>query len=518
MPTSQLGRIEHVVVLMLENRSFDNLLGWLYDPTNDPPFNGTSPANFEGVYGKNLSNPSPDGQSIVVGKGHDPTAPFPDPGEVFQDVYAQIYGQKTTVSASAVAAEPPRACNMQGFVYNYALKNPANSGNAATIMNGFTPAIAPVISSLAHYYGLCDHWFASIPSQTLCNRSFVQAGTSSGYVNNDGGDGLLFTNATPTIFNLLSDSGKTWKVYCGGWTITSLVLLTQMQVWDFALRPGHFEHVSDFFADTQKPGGLPVYSFIEPNYFDSVVHGPENDMHPESHAFQLFGRSNVEQGEKLVYEVYSAIRNSPDWDKILLLILFDEHGGCYDHICPPTSKNCPFAISPDGVVIPPDQPGGTGFAFDRLGVRVPAIVVSAYTPQETILNRMFDHTSALSTVVNCFGLPTGKLGKRQATAPDVREGLTLTEPRQDRPAIPLPGAASIGVAKRAAALGTAIAHAKSKPLSDLQKRILVGSAKRLGLTQTQQQEAANTQTSLDADAELLKLEAQLVVRRAVKHF
>jgi hypothetical protein len=131
---------------------------------------------------------------------------------------------------------------------------------------------------------------------------------------------------------------------------------------------------------------------------------------------------------------------------------------------------------------------------------------------------MFDHTSALSTVVNCFGLPTGKLGKRQATAPDVREGLTLTEPRQDRPAIPLPGAASIGVAKRAAALGTAIAHAKSKPLSDLQKRILVGSAKRLGLTQTQQQEAANTQTSLDADAELLKLEAQLVVRRAVKHF
>ncbi|MGB7847502.1 MAG: alkaline phosphatase family protein [Candidatus Acidiferrum sp.] len=518
MPTSQLGRIEHVVVLMLENRSFDNVLGWLYDPANSAPFNPTPPANFAGVYGKSLSNPTPDGQSIDVAKGNDPASPFPDPGEVFQDVYAQIYGQKTTLYANAVVGEPPRACNMQGFVYNYALKNQANLGNAATIMNCFTPAVVPVISSLAYYYGLCDHWFASIPSQTLCNRSFVQAGTSSGYVNNDGGDGLLFINDTPTIFNLLSDAHKSWKVYCGGWSITSLVLLTQMQVWDFALRPGYFEHVSDFVEDAQQPGGLPAYSFIEPNYFDSIVYGPENDMHPESHAFQLFGRSNVEQGEKLIYDVYTAVRNSPDWDKILLLIVFDEHGGCYDHVCPPTSKDCPFAISPDGVVIPPDRPGGTGFTFDRLGVRVPAIVISAYTPQGTILNRIFDHTSALSTVVNCFELPAGKLGKRQAAAPDVSEGLTLTDPRQDQPAIPLPGAESIRVTMRAAAVGTAIVHAQSKPLSELQKRILVGSAKRLGLSQTQQQEIANAQTSLAADAELLKFEAQLAVKRAVRHF
>src|SRR5262249_42897204 len=154
---------------------------------------------------------------------------------------------------------------------------------------------------------------------------------------------------------------------------TSIALLTQRQLWDLAVQPGYFEHLTDFLLDAQKPGGLPAFSFIEPNYMDSVVLGPENDMHPESQAFQLFGCSTVEQGEKLVYQAYSAIRKSPDWGKILPLILFDEHGGCYDHVCPPTTKDCPFAISADNVVIPPDQPGGTGFNFDRLGVRIPAI-------------------------------------------------------------------------------------------------------------------------------------------------
>jgi len=121
----------------------------------------------------------------------------------------------------------------------------------------------------------------------------VAAGTSSGYVNNGGADGLRFTNNTATIFNLLSDSRKNWKVYCGGLTITSLVLLTQMQVWDFAVRPGYCAHVADFLADAATAGGLPAYSFIEANYMDSLVHGPENDMHPESHPLQLFGMSNV---------------------------------------------------------------------------------------------------------------------------------------------------------------------------------------------------------------------------------
>jgi phospholipase C len=512
MPTSQLGRIEHIVVLMLENRSFDNLLGWMYDPGNQPPFKGIPPANFEGVSGKKLSNLTSNGISIPVGQSVDPTAPFPDPGEAFEDVYQQIYGKEIPALPNGTKLMLPAACNMQGFVLNYETKNPPNSANAEAIMKGFTPTVVPVLSSLAHYYGVCDHWFASIPSQTLCNRSFMQAGTSSGYVNNGGGDGVLFINDTPTIFNLLSDARQSWKVYCGGWTISSLVLLTQKQVWDLALEPGHFEHVADFLADAEKPGGLPAYSFIEPNYFDSLVHGPENDMHPESHAFQLFGHSNVEQGERLAYEIYEAIRKSPDWDKILLLILFDEHGGCYDHVSSPNS------ISPDNIVIPPGQPGGTGFEFDRLGVRVPAIVVSAYTPRGSVLNTTFDHTSALSTVVNRFVLPKGKLGLRQEKATDVSEALTLPDPRQDAPPIPVPAAAEIGVARRAEAIGTAITHANSKSVSELQKRILIGSARRLGLSLSEQEEIAKTPNVFEADAKLLKFEAQFKAEQAVKNF
>jgi hypothetical protein len=170
------------------------------------------------------------------------------------------------------------------------------------------------------------------------------------------------------------------------------------------------------------------------------------------------------------------------------------------------------------VVIPPNDPGGTGFAFDRLGVRVPVIVISAYTPQGTILNTAFDHTSVLSTLVNCFGLAKGKLGKRQTAAPDVGEGLTLPSARQDLPTIPLPGARDIGVTQRVEALGSAIVHANAKPVSDLQRRILVGSAKRLGLSEREQQEIAKTRTSLAADAQLLKFETELVTKRTVNRF
>lgn len=395
---ANLSQIEHVVVLMLENRSFDNVFGWLYDPGNPSPFNVEPPPNFEGVYGKKLSNPGPKGD-VPVGRGQTPTDPYPDPGEPYEDVYEQLHN----VPAVALKDTPPppvASPNMKGFLNNYARRN---TQNPEIIMNCFTPATLPVLSSLALHYGICDHWFCSIPSQTLCNRSFIQAGTSSGYVDNQG-DGAIFVNKTPTIYNLLSEARRTWKVYTAGWTVTSLVMITQENVWDYALRPGYFEFLHDFEKDAEKPGGLPNYSFIEPNYMDSLRWGPENDMHPESHAVQLYGVSNVEEGDRLVHRVYSAVRNSPDWDKTLLLIIFDEHGGCYDHV-PPLNTT-----APDNKVIPQSQPGGSGFAFDRLGLRVPAVVVSPFTAAGTILNDVYDHTSVLKTVMRSFGIGTDGLG------------------------------------------------------------------------------------------------------------
>ncbi|HEY6337597.1 MAG TPA: alkaline phosphatase family protein [Candidatus Sulfotelmatobacter sp.] len=508
-----LEKIKHIVVLMLENRSFDNMLGWLYDPQNPPPFNQPpSSGTFHGVSLGNLSNPSVAGPLVRVGKGTDPTAPDPDPGEPYEDVYAQVYGQKDVPILSKVPAAPTSSSNMQGFLYNYTLKCAGGQTNPSVIMNCFTSATVPVLWSLAYNYGVCDHWFASIPTQTLCNRSYLHAGTSSGYVDNEGGDGILFVNDTPTIFNVMTTAGRNWKIYCASWVITSLALLTQSRLWD-ECASDRFAPLADFCTAAATPGGLPEYSFIEPIYLDSLVWGPENDMHPESQPLNFDGPSNVEQGEKLLYTVYNAVRNSPDWDSTLLLILFDEHGGCYDHVCPATFPECKFAISPDGVVIPQTQPGGSGFNFDRLGVRVPAIVVSPYTDARTVVNTVYDHTSALSTIVNCLGLPASQLGKRQIAAPDLSEALNRTTARADLPPIPQPAGWDPSFSARLAVSSRALLHARAKPLNDLQKKILIGAARRLSLSSARIDEASQLATHLDADAYLMKAEAELLAKK-----
>ena len=522
MADGPLNQIKHIVVLMLENRSFDNMLGWLYDPQGPAPFNQKpSSGTFEGVWGKvpPLSNPSlppPSSVLVPVGKGTDPTVPNPDPGEPYQDVYAQVYGQQAVLPLCEVPPEPTTAANMQGFLYNYTLQCNALKEKKGKIvdpkiiMNCFTSATVPVLWSLAFYYGCFDHWFASIPTQTLCNRSFLHAGTSSGYVNNGGGNGIYFGNDTPTIFNRMSEARKSWKIYCDSWKVTSLALLTQHQLWGKAFS-NHFEHLDDFCDAAKKKNGLPEYSFIEPIYIDSpLVWGAENDMHPEAWGFHPDGPSNVEQGEKLLYKVYDAVRHGKDWDSTLLLILFDEHGGCYDHVSPPTKETCKFAISPDGIVIPPKHTGGSGFNFDRLGVRVPAIVVSPYTRAQTVVNTVFDHTSALSTIVNCLGLPTGQLGKRQALAPDISEALNLSAARTDHPPIPKPARFEVLPEERAAVSTQALLQARNKPLSELQQTILMAAADRLNLSSAMVLEASQITTALEADAFLMRAEAELL--------
>jgi phospholipase C len=505
--TNSLSKIEHIVVLMLENRSFDNLLGWLYDPENDTPFN-VVPPDFEGLYGKNLSNrvPDPDGRVIPVGKTEDALSPQPNPGEPFEDVYSQIY-DVPKVDFKDLPCEPPPP-NMQGFIRNYADQKDKPK-DPATIMQCLTPKTLPVLSSLAHHYAVCDHWFASIPTQTFCNRSFVHAGTSSGYINNGGG-GLCFVNDSPTIFDLLESAGKTWNVFCGGWLLQSFTLLTQKRLWKYALTP-HFAHFKDFVAAAGKKGGLPNYSFIEPIYFDSIVWGPENDMHPECNPYQFFGSANLHRGEALVATIYDAIRNGPDWESTLLIILFDEHGGCYDHVPPPSATECNVAVNPDNVVIPKGQHGGAGFKFDRLGPRVPAIVISAYTPAQTRLHSVFEHTSILKTVVNCFGLPDDKLGRRQIKALDVGDALPLDTPRKDRAPISKPHFSIRDVigAELHSIIHSKFLGSKQNPITDLQRVALHGAALFAGAPDLHDR-IANIDNELEADLLRAEQEAKLV--------
>ena len=381
-----LDQIEHVVVLMLENRSFDSMLGFLYPKS--PGFDGLTGTEFNldatGTPVPVWNSPGSDRQTLSI--------PDPDPGELFTDINTQLF--------EAAAKPPPgQTPSMGGFAKNY-VAQPNPSGDiyvTKNVMHYFTPEQVPVISRLARQFAVSDRWFASAPCQTWPNRFFVHTGTADRYENND----PPHLPGVDTIYNRFEAVGnENWKIYfhdiAQSKTLTKLWLLAD-----------HFHFYEQFQLDA-KSGTLPAYSFIEPRYFTDLA--LPNDQHPP-HVVTL--------GEQLIADVYNQLRNGPAWTKTMLIITYDEHGGCYDHVPPPA------AVSPEK----PDA--NQTFGFDRYGVRVPAVIVSPFVPQGTVLrppgNIPFDHTSILATLRKRFSLGA-PLTDRDAQAPDLASALTLSAP------------------------------------------------------------------------------------------
>ncbi len=429
---SLLDTFDHVVVLMLENRSFDNILGYLYQ-------NGVPPGkNFEGVVGNNLTNPDENGNPVPVSIGTSFHEPFPDPGEVFKHVTAQLFG-----------IPPSGTETMQGFVkdyFNTLTALPHWKGNAAdqskVIMQCFDPSSLPVLSALAQQFSVFDHWFCAVPSQTWCNRAFWHAATSWGWVNNPPVDGdatwdldnwAKWTKGT-TLFDLLEA-----KFGIGSWHVYEdlAVPFTKLVHWGnlkdkigedyFRYFEGGQPLFTNFFRDCAA-GKLPKYSFVEPhfiNFLDDVMW--HDDMHPSSFHSPLYsdgGPGSVLLGDQIVWKVYQAIRNSQsvignNWQNTLLIITFDEHGGCYDHVAPPP------ATQPDTAGFNNGGVGEDGFDFKRLGCRVPMVMVSANIAANTIVNTEMHHCSFLQTMQQKWGLTS--LGPRQDTAPPFTEVFTATK-------------------------------------------------------------------------------------------
>lgn len=372
---TRLDGIDHFVVLMLENRSFDSLFGRLYSGRSD----------FNGLNGTE-SNPWGTNGTFSVWNGGAPSEtclPDPDPGELFDDINQQIFGGQT----------PQGTATMSGFALNYA----KNAGDPRNIMHYFRPEQIPALSALAKSYAVCDEWYASAPCQTWPNRFFVHTGTANGYSNNSP---THFPYLMPTIFGELD--GKVpfdWKIYYHD-IPHSLVL---SRLW---YRLDHFKLFEDFLEDA-RTGQLPSYAFIEPRYF-SDVDWP-NDMHPPH---------NVGYGDELVATIYNALLGSVAWPKTLLVVLFDEHGGCFDHVAPPAA-------------VPPSRPEpGQAFAFDRYGVRVPAVVVSPLISPGTVFRsggHPFDHTSIIKTLRQRFSI-VAPLSARDAGAPELGQVLDLDAP------------------------------------------------------------------------------------------
>jgi phospholipase C len=287
----------------------------------------------------------------------------------------------------------------------------------------------PVLSQLAKAFGVSDQWHASAPCQTWPNRFFAHTGTAGGYVDNAPAH---FPYLMPSIFKRLDEVGKTWKVYFHDLPQAA----TLSDIWLDA--PLHFKLFDDEFAEDAAAGNLPNYSFIEPRYFtDELLKLVPSDQHPPH---------NVVYGEQLIAKVYNALRQGPLWKKTLLIITYDEHGGCFDHVPPP------LAVSPDARRTP------GSFAFDRYGVRVPAVIVSPYIAPGSIVRVApaglphhgppypFDHTSILVTLRKLFNLGA-PLTARDAVAPDLIDALSLEAPDNDGPAAITPPAATPSAAE-----------------------------------------------------------------------
>lgn len=359
-----LDNLKHIVVLMMSCRSFDHMLGGLKAKL----------PSVDGLTGDE-SNPDISGDLVRVLPNAEYRGLLPrDPAHHFPGVDLQIFGGNS---------EEKRIANMQGFVKSYAQQG-ASSADARLVMNYFSPEKIPVLTTLAAEFAVCNRWFSAIPGPTLCNRTFAHFGTSFGDVgmsHTKGLGGSLDTKVVG-IFERMREHGFSAKYYrydnvsaLGGLSAEALPL-------------GTFE---EYLSDCAY-GALPDYSFVEPNFSDHP--GPEGgqllatDQHPDHH---------VLAGDNFIGSVYDAIRINPElWSSTALLIVYDTHGGFYDHVPPPP-------CIPDGYVASAGQTGtGFPFSFDRLGVRVPAVICSPWIPRGTVMDDILEHASIPATITAHF--------------------------------------------------------------------------------------------------------------------
>ncbi|KAK9911530.1 hypothetical protein M0R45_035431 [Rubus argutus] len=392
--------IKTVVVLVQENRSFDHMLGWM--KSLNPEINGVTGSE------SNLISTS-DQNSNHVFFGDNSAYVDPDPGHSIQAVYEQVFGEPWTEASASKNLAP----TMEGFAQN---AETTQTGLAETVMNGFKPENIAVYRELVKEFAVCDRWFASVPASTQPNRQYVHSATSHGL---SGNDTKLLIEGLPqkTIFESMEEAGHSFGIYYQ--TPPATLLYRNLRKLKYIDK---FHQFDLHFKKHCEEGKLPNYTVVEQRFFD-LLSLPANDDHP-SH--------DVSEGQKFVKKVYEALRSSPQWNEMLFIIIYDEHGGFYDHVPTPV-KDVP---SPDDIVGPEPY----NFKFDRLGVRVPAFLISPWIDRGTVLHgpsgpfpsSEFEHSSIAATVKKIFNLKEF-LTKRDAWAGTFDVILTRTSPRTDCP-------------------------------------------------------------------------------------
>src|SRR5260221_1549055 len=357
---SPFDKLNHIIVLMQENRSFDNLFGHLraYDPTL-----AVEPEPATG-------NPGPDGRY---------SPPF------HQTDYCEVSDLDHSWSGTHNEWN-------HGLMNGFAKQNVVSADPTGhRTMGYYNQTDLPFYYDLYDHFAISDTYFSAALDQTFPNRFYELSATSFGHVGND-----FPTSPTdyPTlsIFNRLDDAGVTWKIYFDEVPFAALYSYVRLH------GAGHLFPTKQYAIDAAA-GLLPQVSFIDPFYVGEV--NTENDEHPPS---------NIQRGQLAVSDLINSLFTSPNWSDSAFFITYDEHGGFYDHVPPPT------AVAPDA--IPPNEPG----AFDHLGIRTPFAVISPWSkphyvssalpvdltnpedPAYSAPGRIYSHTSVLKTIEERFGL------------------------------------------------------------------------------------------------------------------
>ena len=368
--------IKHAVLLMMENHSFDQMLGCLQDEY----------PNLDGI---DINNPAPRFNLDLSGN-----KVFQIPTDEQQVRLDPKHEQRFVMDQ--IANEN------SGFVTDFQKNLEGNTAeDRQNVMGYYLMGRLPALHELGRNFTVCDRWFSSLPGPTWPNRFFALSGTSSGRVLMPEGITHLrpwevFAQDQLTLFDRLNEAGNSWKIYY--YDFPSSLLLNRQRLPQNLI---HYTPIKDFFTDVLDEPSFPAFTFIEPKYFGA----DQNDDHPPH---------NIFKAQKLIADVYNAIRSVPDlWASTLLVVVYDEHGGFYDHVEPPAA-------------VPPDN-HREEWTFDRLGVRVPAILISPWVGAR-VEKTVFDHTSLLKYLTDKWGL--GPLGSRTEEANSIRVALNQDQPRE----------------------------------------------------------------------------------------
>jgi phospholipase C len=389
----ELSLIKTIVIVMMENRSFDHLLGYL----SLPPFNRP---NVEGL--QNMA------EIVSEYNGHN-YRPF-----LLTDPYTLIEADpphEREDMAIQIGENENGTYRMDGFVKNYANAlgaPPITPDSKPPVMGYYGHVQVPVTHFFAENFAICDHWFCSLPAGTQPNRLMAMSGYSRIDKNN------LFLPPQHLVYDWLTENNVRWRVYHEGMPFFSLMF---SWVHDIAMGE-HFRPFKKLYNDVEdeSPETFPQVLFIEPSYTDAPHIGVSQDDHAPS---------AVKGGQQFLLEAYRCMSRIADvWRGIVMIVTYDEHGGFFDHVSPPTIPTNP----------PPDALYRTG--FESLGVRVPSFVISPFVTPGHVCNDRMDHTSILKFLGQKFSV-NGSYSDIVDNRPVVSVLDVLNEP-SPRPRVSIP--------------------------------------------------------------------------------